>query len=488
MSTGTTSESSSSKLTDAKYPSCYIVWLFLITLPLLAGHRYVDELYDYQHVLMHIEDAAMTLLLWRGHFAITIFGKKLLLPIHSLTAFTMAVILVENPELYPSFCFACVAWLLIAAVDRRQENPDVWSRCHSFTEILEKVVVGSCSTKPHNIKPFYRFDEAKSAAEKWMNRIKNAEELAKRQELEAAKEEAENLKDMQAIGEANADISTKVGGGLSLDPLKSTLYPIQIILAQCCGGLRLVKNIVTWEESYFSFWITVGCAFLAVVCAFVPWFFLLRWTSRIVVWVFFGPWMKLVDVCYVSKLKPETEEEIIQRMQLERQQRKLATTEAAKQARLVRENAAKMRAMKTVMFGRFASRVPMIKNDRYTDIPLPQSSAKPYEQKALTLAELAMQEAGYNRTRLPGQTLVGDMIPRMESETLTSAPTGKPTASPQKLSRNTPGGGTKVQSESTATAYLHIGSIVTLAGVVTFFGVPILATYSDFVVKKLQGE
>ena len=455
-------------------------------MPLVADRRYVDELYDYQHVLMHIEDAAMTLLLWRGHFALRLFGKEFLLPIHSLIAFALAVVLVENPELFPSFCFACIAWLLIAAMERRQENPDVWCRCHSFTEILEKVVVGSCSTKPHNIKPFYRFEEAKSAAEKWMKRIKDAEELAKKQELEAAKEEAENLKNLQAIGEADADISTKVGGGF--EPFKSTLYPIQIILAQCCGGLRFVKNVVRWEESYFSFWITVGSVFLAVVCAFIPWFFLFQWTSRIIVWVFFGPWMKLVDVFYVSKIKPETEEERVQRVQLERQQRKLATTEAAKQARLVRENAAKMRAMKTVMFGRFASRVPIIKKDRYSDIPLPQSSAKPYKQKALTLAELAMQEAGYNRTRLPGQTLVGDMIPRRESETLTSAPTGKPTASPEKLSRSTPGGGTKVQSESTATAYLHIGSIVTLAGVVTFFGVPILATYSDFIVKKLQGE
>ena len=486
--TDTTSGSSSSKLTETECITL-LLWLqFPDASHFVVEHRYVDELYEYQHVLMHIEDAAMTLLLWRGHFALEFFGKSFLLPIHSMVAFTMAVILVENPELYPSVCFACIAWLLLAAMDRRQENPDAWSRCHSFTEILEKVVVGRCSTQPHDIKPFYRFEEAKSAAEKWMKRIKDAEERAQKQEIEAAKEEAENLKNLQAIGEADADISTKVGGGLSIDPFKSTLYPIQILLGQCCGGLRFVKNIVRWEESYFSFWITVGSGFLAVVCAFVPWLFLIRWTARIVVWVLFGPWMKLVDVFYVSKLKPETEEERIQRLQLEKQHRKLAATEAAKQARLVRENTAKMRAMKKVMFGKFASAVPIIKQDRYSDIPLPQSSAKPYSQKALTLAELAMQEAGYNRTRLPGQTLVGDMIPRMESETLTSAPTGKPTASPEKLSRNTPGGGTKVQSESTATAYLHIGSIVTLAGVVTFFGVPILAAYSDFIVQKFQGE
>jgi hypothetical protein len=35
----------------------------------------------------------------------------------------------------------------------------------------------------------------------------------------------------------------------------------------------------------------------------------------------------------------------------------------------------------------------------------------PYEQKPLKLAELAMKEAGYHRTRIPGQQLKGVMIP-----------------------------------------------------------------------------
>jgi len=410
-----------------------------------------------------------------------------MLPIHSLVAFIAFVFLVENPEYYPSFCCACISWVLIATMGWRNKNPDVWSRCHSFVDVLEKVATGSCSAKPHDIQPFYQFDEAKLALQKWMKRIKESEERAKLEEIEAAKEEAERLKELEEIGDADGDISTKVGGGLSIDPFKSTLFPIQILLAQCCGGLRFVKNILSWEEAYFSFWITVGSAFLALVFAFVPWFFLLRWTARIVVWALFGPWMKLVDIYYVSQLKEETEQERIEREQQEKQQRRLSTAEAASQARQVRENAAKMREMKKVMFGKFAVRVPIIKQDRYSDIPLPQSLAKPYRQEAMDLAELAMQEAGYHRTRVPGQTLVGDMIPRVQSDTWTSAPTGKPTASPQKLSHDAPGGGAKGNSESTATAYLHIGSIVTLAGVVTFFGVPILASYSDFIVQKIHG-
>lgn len=446
----------------------------------------MEELREYQYVLMHIEDAVMTLLLWRGHFVLEMFGKTLSLPLHSLNAFILAVFLVENPQLYPSFCFASIAWLLVAVMGWRRKNPDEWSRCHSFLEVFQKVVLGKCSTPSHEIQSFEGFDKAKAALEKWMKRIADAEKEAERQYIEAQKEEAERLKELEEIGDADADISTKVGGGITLDPIRATLHPVQLILGSVLKSLRFVKHVLRWEEAYFSFWITLGSAFLSIACAFVPWFFLIRWTARIAVWTVFGPWMKLVDVFYVSKIKPETEEERTERVKKEKAQRKLATAQAVSQARLVRENAAKMRDMKKVMFGKFAMRVPILKQDRYSDIPLPQSSAKPHKEKELTLAELAMQEAGYNRTRLPGQTLTGDMIPRIESEALTVAPTGKATASPSKLSRSTPGGGMKKKSESTATAYLQIGSILTLAGVVTFFGVPLLASYSDYVVAKLQ--
>ncbi len=428
----------------------------------------------------------MTLLLWRGHFHLKIGEKDVSLPVHSFNAFFLAIVLVENPEYYPSFCFAVFAWLMIAVMGWRRNNPDVWARCYSFAEILEKVVVGTSSTPPHDIKPFHNFDAAKRALEKWMSRIADAEEKAQRAYDEAQKLEQERLKELEEIGDADADISTKVGGGISLDPLKGVLYPAQIVLGSICRMLRFAKHVLYWEEAYFSFWITCASAFLAVACLFVPWFFVIRWTARIVVWTIFGPWMKLVDVFYFSKLKPETEEERIEREKRQKKERRMATSHAAKEARLARENVAKLKDMKHLMFGRFAIKVPILKQDRYSDRPLPESSATPYKEKALTLAELAMQEAGYHRTRLPGQTLVGDMIPRLITETFTLAPTGKATNSPEKLAKNTPGGGTGRKSESTATAYAYIGSLVAAAAVITFFGVPILASYTEFIVGLVQ--
>jgi hypothetical protein len=373
----------------------------------------VDELRAYQHVLFYLEDALMTLLLWRGHFPLKIGSKEFLLPLHSINAFVVAVVLVENPRYYPSFCFVCIAWVLIAVMGWRRNSPDSWGRCYSFVDMLSRLIIGESKTSPHDIKPFEGFEEAKVQLETFIKRVADAEVKAQRDYIETQKAEEERLKDMEEIGDADADISTKVGGGISIDPVKAALHPVQLMLGMVCRGLRFLKNVIIWEEAYFSFWIASGSVVLAVACLFVPWFFIIKWTSRIIVWLVFGPWMKLLDVFYFSNLKAETDEERDGREFEERIQRRLATTEAASKARVIREDAAKMRDMKKYMFGKFSLKVPVIKQDRYFDRPLPESSATPHKEKSMTLAELAMQEAGYNRTRLPGQTLVGDMIPKV---------------------------------------------------------------------------
>jgi hypothetical protein len=373
--------------------------------------RYVDELREYQHALFHVEDGIMTLLLWRGHLPVKIGSSTIKLPIHSLYAFLVAITLVENPQLYPSFCFASIAWLLLAVMGARRHTANVWGRSKSYGEIMQQLIFGEITTPPPSYKPFHNYEHAKDELEEWVRRIEESEKRADREYVEAQKLEEERLQELEEIGDADADISTKVGGGISFDPIKAALFPVQQLVGVICRKLRFVRNIIIWEECYFSFWIANGCMILAVASLFVPWFWLILWTSRIVVWVLFGPWMKLVDIYYFSKLKPETEEEIKRRKEQERLKRRLVTTEAAKRARIIREDAAKMRDMKKFMFGKFAMKIPLLKEDRYRDRPLPQSSAMPHKTKAFTLAELAMQEAGYNRTRLPGQNLIGDMIP-----------------------------------------------------------------------------
>jgi hypothetical protein len=331
--------------------------------------------------------------------------------VHSFNAFVVAIVLVENPQYYPSFCFASIAWVLIAVMGYKRNTPNLWGKCWSYGEILQKLIIGQSRTPPHDIKPFEGWEGAKADLEMWMKRIADEEAKADRDYIEAQVAEEERLKELEEIGGMDGDISTKVGGGISIDPIRAAIHPYQLILGSICRALRFVKNIIIWEESYFSFWIASGSVVLAVACLFVPWFWIIRWTSRLIVWTIFGPWMKLLDIFYISTLVPESDEERMARDLKEKIEKRLATSEAASQARQVRENAAKAKQMKKYMFGKFAMKIPVIKEDRYTDRPLPESSATPYQHKALSLAELAMQEAGYNRTRLTGQNLAGDMIP-----------------------------------------------------------------------------
>ena len=353
----------------------------------------------------------MTLLLWRGHLPLALGSRTIKLPLHSFNAFLVAIVLVEWPQLIPSFCFASVAWVLLAVMGWRRNSANVWSRCKSYGEVMQALFLGEIRTPPQSIKPFEGFEGAKLEMEQWMKRIEDAQERSKEAYEKSQKDERERLKELEEIGDTETDISTKVGGGITIDPIKSALYPVQLLLGVICTKLRFVKNVIIWEECYFTFWITTFSAILAFASFFIPWFWILKWSSRIVVWTIFGPWMKLLDIYYFSQIKPESDEDKKRREMQEQLQRRLATTALASKARQDREEAAKLKVMKKYMFGKFGMKIPVLKEDRWRDVPLAESSATPYNAKSLSLAELAMQEAGYNRTRLPGQSLTGHMIP-----------------------------------------------------------------------------
>jgi hypothetical protein len=83
--------------------------------------------------MMYVQDALMALLLWRGTLRLELFGKSLMFPIHSLAAFLLAVFLVERPQLLPSFCFASIAWLLLATMG---SPPMMFGVAGSYGELI----------------------------------------------------------------------------------------------------------------------------------------------------------------------------------------------------------------------------------------------------------------------------------------------------------------------------------------------------------------
>jgi hypothetical protein len=87
---------------------------------------------ELKHVVLLLQDALQVLILWRGTLEVKIGAKSIFLPVHSAAAFLTAILLVENPQLFPSFCFISFAWILLATMDYRSQLPNVWSRCRTF--------------------------------------------------------------------------------------------------------------------------------------------------------------------------------------------------------------------------------------------------------------------------------------------------------------------------------------------------------------------
>lgn len=179
----------------------------------------------------------MTLLLWRGTMQIPIPFKEevFLFPIHSLSAFLIMTLLVEHPHWIPSFFFASVAWLMLASQAYRRSLPELWSRCKSYKEFVETLVVGESGEPPDSIEAYENYDDAKAFLDRWQKRIEDAETAASKAYEEQIKAQEEYEREMEEIGDTqDTDIATKTGGGVSIDPFKSLLFPVQQNLALIC--------------------------------------------------------------------------------------------------------------------------------------------------------------------------------------------------------------------------------------------------------------
>lgn len=124
---------------------------------------------------------------------------------------------------------------------------------------------------------------------------------AKQAELDAKVKDISDESIIRTKAKANAPL---------VDPISSLagsrLLPYQQRLGGYCKRIRYIRNVVNWTESALSFrWtlLSFGCGAIALL---IPWAFLFKWISRILVWTCLGPWMKLVDV-YLNGLTLEEE-------------------------------------------------------------------------------------------------------------------------------------------------------------------------------------
>jgi len=316
----------------------------------------------------------MTILFWRGHREIKVFGWKIKLPIHSALAFYLGTTLVEDLNRFPSYCFFCVFWLLAATNEYRMKNPSPWHGSMTLFEMWYTLLLNK--DIPDDIAEF----ENEGAIREYEAEIERHYEQEKALAKETA-ERAEAVGDFLKGGSSNPedvqeDLSTKVDGGPSINPLAAALLPIQQALGEVCKVVRIARSLLMWDESHLAFIIANACLLLSFVCLWIPWSFFVRWTSRTLVWTLLGPWMKLVDIYVIPRMFGDNADPDEALRQYARQQ--VLNLALANEAVLQkREDVMKERAMRRYMFGRYAVKVPAWKEYRYRDVPLPESHAKP---------------------------------------------------------------------------------------------------------------
>lgn len=344
---------------------------------LIVFKSYINEIFEYkQRIGYAVSDAVSSLIFWRGQ--IEIFG--VFLPIYSIVLFSLTIYVIERPYMFPSFFLFCVAGVMLANMRNRLGHPSPWVTCPSFWHFLNILRTGHSNISVLRIDPKENYEEEQAYENAWQKRMET--------DMKAAEKKAEMQKELNDIGDET--IHTAVKGGITMELLER-LGRYQGYGGAVCRSFRFVKIILTWEESIVSFWITAIFAASGLISLLLPWAFILTWTSRIVVWGFFGPHMKIVDL-YLRVNAKDKLKNIVEQFKQKHQA-----------ARSRREEAVKLKAFKCLRFGDYITQVPAFNLARHYDRPLEDSTAR-YIRKGPVVNK--------NAAWIPGQQLYGAMIPR----------------------------------------------------------------------------
>jgi hypothetical protein len=351
---------------------------------LTVMRSYVSELLGYKNEMKRCAwDAFQSLIFWRGQ--VKVFD--MLLPVHSYLFFTFATNLVERPHLFPPFFLISVAWILLAFQTQRLQHPSPWSRCHSFRHYVEILKNGKSPHPIHSIEPQEGAKEAEAYEKEYQERIEKDQKIA-----------AQMSQMQQKIADMGDDsIHTKITTGIPLD-LMVRLTRYQAIVGRLCQKARFVRIIISWEDSVVSFWVTACFLGAGIVSLILPWSFILRWFFRIFVWGLFGPHMKLLDWTMQSNAQDEN---ILEDAVEKFQKRSLAANRR-------RQDAVKLKDMKTITFGQYSALVPSYNLSRHFDRPLPDSFASSHPNRS--------SDMKFGSQRILGQQFFGVILPRTQEE------------------------------------------------------------------------
>ena len=303
---------------------------------LTVTRSYINEILEYKSAMSYgIRDSLQSLIFWRGQ--VEVFS--VLLPVHSLIFFCSALTLLERPSLIFPFTFLSIAWIMLATLTLRRQHPSPWHGCPSFLHYLTLLRTGESPRPITSIKESEGSEAAQAYDQAWSKRLE--------EDRKVAEKKAELQVHLDSIGDENISTISSLGSIIPLD-LLNRLQHYQGILGRVCKFFRLIKIIVTWEESVVSFWMTAGFLLAGIVSLILPWTFLLTWIGRLIVWGLFGPHMKIVDLALRANKKHDTVlKKLIDNFDVQ-----------SITARIRREEALQLKDMKRLAFGKYSIQVP----------------------------------------------------------------------------------------------------------------------------------
>merc|ERR1719438_573211 len=147
---------------------------------------------------------------------------------------------------------------MLALLDFKNQNPSPWSQRKTFYEFLEMLLCSKSCLSGNGIRPNENILESNSFINE--ERIRHQQRIA---EMEEQAKLQQHYYEMAA--RFDTDVSTGPESKQLLRkarPLKNTLYPYQKQLKTVCWAIRVLQNVLTWKDSYYSFWITASSLLL----------------------------------------------------------------------------------------------------------------------------------------------------------------------------------------------------------------------------------
>jgi hypothetical protein len=367
---------------------------------------YAAEVTSYWQHYCYFLDIMFEIFLWRGRWHLS-ETKSFWFPIQSVAFAASILISLEYPHLAGAMFFYLLAWVMLRLNFFASRHPNPWKRVKRSEETNLVVLTGHSFANPDmQIVP----DEG----------VELGKVVDKVHEIRGARMSkliSEFINFMLKINE----IYSKTSVGATFFSTQSSgwhflsgrLHSVHMMLKMICTSARLYFSLINWQ-GYYANKLTTTLVLLGTICMLPPVHFIAWWAVRIVAWTVLGPWMKLVDVYWVHgwyKTSDELMQLVIAGVAPEPDLPDFASMlesdvflKMSHAGRVIGENALKLKDMREHVFGAYCEVIPAVDPSRFPSVPLPSSSACPYDPVAVPSSPTV------GNTYVAGQKLSGTMI------------------------------------------------------------------------------